>query len=93
MVHTRQSRPDSGLSFFVKVLKTFQVVPSALGSGRGQGTRHHDTTKPTTHLLHTTFVPHSLDTSRPDPTEPPSPPAPRRPAGLGFEVWGRVFSF
>ena len=26
-----QSRPDSGLSFQVKVLKTFQVVPSLLG--------------------------------------------------------------
>ena len=33
MAHTRQSRPDSGLGFQVKVLKTFQVVPSSLGSG------------------------------------------------------------
>ena len=33
VAHTRQSGPDSGLSFKVKVLKTFQVVPSSLGSG------------------------------------------------------------
>ena len=31
--HTRQSRPYSGPVFQVKVLKTFQVVPSPLGSG------------------------------------------------------------
>jgi len=30
---TRQSRPDSGLGFQVKVLKAFQVVTSSLGSG------------------------------------------------------------
>ena len=33
MEHIRQSRPDSGLGFQVKVRKTFQVVPSSLGSG------------------------------------------------------------
>jgi len=32
MAHTRQSRPDSGLDFQVKVLTTFRVVPSSLGS-------------------------------------------------------------
>ena len=34
----RESRPDSGLDFHVKVLETFQVVPSLLGGGtRGGG--------------------------------------------------------
>ena len=33
MAHIRQSRPDSGIGFHVKVLKTFQVVPFSLGSG------------------------------------------------------------
>ena len=33
VAHTRQSRPDSGLGFLVKVLRTCQVVPSSLGSG------------------------------------------------------------
>ena len=33
MAHVRQSRPDYGLGFQVKVLKTRQVVPSSLGSG------------------------------------------------------------
>jgi len=32
MAHIRQPRPDSGLGFQVKVLETFQVVPSLLGS-------------------------------------------------------------
>ena len=32
MVHIRQSRPDSGLAFQAKVLETFYVVPSTLGS-------------------------------------------------------------
>ena len=32
MAHVRQSRPDSGLGFQVKVPKTFQVVPSSLGA-------------------------------------------------------------
>ena len=32
MAHTTQSRPDSGLGFQVEVLRTFQVVPSSLGS-------------------------------------------------------------
>jgi len=33
MAHIRQSRPDSGLGFQVKVLTTFQVDPSSRGSG------------------------------------------------------------
>jgi len=33
MARKRQSRPDFGLGFQVKVLKTFEVVPSSLGSG------------------------------------------------------------
>jgi len=32
MAHVRQSRPDSGRAFEVKVLKRFYVVPSSLGS-------------------------------------------------------------
>ena len=32
VAHIRQSRPDSGLGFQVKVRKTFQVVPYSLGS-------------------------------------------------------------
>jgi len=33
MAHVRQLRPDSGFCFQVKVLKTFQGVPSSLGNG------------------------------------------------------------
>jgi len=33
MAHIRQSRPDCGLGFHVKVLKTFQAVPVSPGSG------------------------------------------------------------
>ena len=36
MKDLRQSRPDYGFGFQVKVLKTFQGVPSLLGSGQGQ---------------------------------------------------------
>jgi len=36
MAHVRQSRPDSGLGFQVKVLKPFQVDPSSLGGGQAQ---------------------------------------------------------
>ena len=36
MAHIRQSRPDYVLGFQVKVLKTFQVVPSSLDSGKEQ---------------------------------------------------------
>jgi len=32
----RQSRPDSGRGFQVKLLKTFQVVPSSLGGYLGE---------------------------------------------------------
>ena len=32
-VHIRRSRPDSGLGFLAEVLKTFQFIPSSLGSG------------------------------------------------------------
>ena len=35
MAHIRQSRPDSGLGVQVKVLETFQIVPSSLRSGLG----------------------------------------------------------
>jgi len=35
MAHMRQSRPDSGLGFQVKVLRTIQVVAASLGSGKG----------------------------------------------------------
>ena len=31
--HVRQSRPDSCLGFHVKVLKTFNLVPSSIGRG------------------------------------------------------------
>ena len=34
VVHIRQLKPDAGLGFRVKVLKTFQVVPYSVGSGR-----------------------------------------------------------
>ena len=33
MAHTRQSGPDFGLGFQVKVLQKFEVVPFSLGSG------------------------------------------------------------
>ena len=35
MAHIRQSRPDSGIVFEVKVLKTLQVVPSSLVKSEG----------------------------------------------------------
>jgi len=38
MAHIRQSKPDSGLGVKAKDLKTFQVVPSALGSGNSSST-------------------------------------------------------
>ena len=38
IANVRQSRPDSGHGFQVQVLKTVEVVPSSLGSGR-VGTR------------------------------------------------------
>ena len=33
MAHIRQSRPNSGLGFHVKVVKPFKAFPSSLGSG------------------------------------------------------------
>ena len=33
MAHVRQSRPDSGLGFQIKMLATFEIVPNSLGSG------------------------------------------------------------
>ena len=33
MAHVRQSRPDYGLGFQVRVLVTFKAVPSSLESG------------------------------------------------------------
>jgi len=35
MAHMRQSRPDSGLGFQVKVLETFELASSSLGSAGG----------------------------------------------------------
>ena len=40
--HIRQSRPDSGLGFRVNFLKTFQDVPSSLGSGTTNRSRSSD---------------------------------------------------
>jgi hypothetical protein len=34
MAHIRQSTPDCNLGFKAKALKTFEVVPTWLGSGR-----------------------------------------------------------
>ena len=44
MAHIRQSRPDSGLGFRfqVKVLKTFQVSPPSIGSGRTRNSAKDD---------------------------------------------------
>ena len=39
LARIRQSRPDSGLGFQLKVLKTFQGVPSSLESGRQNNAR------------------------------------------------------
>ena len=36
MAHVRQSRPDSGLGFQVKVFELFYGVPSSLGSGQAE---------------------------------------------------------
>ena len=41
MAQIRQTRPDSGLGFQVKVLKTFEVVPPSLGSGTQVAERTH----------------------------------------------------
>ena len=59
MAHTTQSRPDSGLDFQVKVLKTFQDVPSSLGEYRRAAQRrpHHPQPYccwPPAHMAHTT---------------------------------------
>ena len=35
IAHVRQSRPEFGLAFQVKVLETFHGVPSSLGPGTG----------------------------------------------------------
>ena len=37
MAHVRQSRPDSGLGFQIKVLKTLYVVPLLLEIGTAEG--------------------------------------------------------
>ena len=37
----RQSKPDSGLGCQVKVLETFEVVPSSLGSGTYEADRNY----------------------------------------------------
>ena len=43
MAHTRQSRPDYGLGFQVKVPKTFYVVPSSVAIGKGVVQQYHVT--------------------------------------------------
>ena len=43
MAHVRQSRPDSGLGFQVKVLEAFQGVPSSLKSGLKTNDPKHET--------------------------------------------------
>ena len=40
MAHMRQSRPDSGLGFQVKVLTTIQGVPFSLGNVGFRGYQH-----------------------------------------------------
>jgi len=40
LAHIRQSRPDSGLVFQVKVLETFEGVASLLGSGASTRCTH-----------------------------------------------------
>ena len=56
MAHIRQSRPDSGLGFQVKPIKTFQNVPSSLGRRRHRlprtisPTRARDTSKNVAHI-------------------------------------------
>ena len=46
MAQIRQSGPDYGLGLQIKVLKTFEGVPSSLGSGpsgqKGEGLSHED---------------------------------------------------
>ena len=49
--HTRQSGPYPGLGFHVEVERTFQVVPSSLGSEGG----HARTQTPAQTLLHRTW--------------------------------------
>ena len=44
MAHIRQSQPDSGLSFQVKVLICFSVVPFSLGSDTGLSLAEDDFT-------------------------------------------------
>ena len=43
MGHVRQSRPNFGLAFHVKVFKTSSVVPSSLGNGAIDHGRSHGT--------------------------------------------------
>ena len=45
VAHTRQSRPDYGPGLKAKALKTFQVLPSSLGSGP-KGKQHQPTAEP-----------------------------------------------
>jgi hypothetical protein len=41
MAHIKQPRPDAGIGFQVKVLKTFQVVHASLGIGSSAAPIHH----------------------------------------------------
>ena len=49
MAQVRQSRPDSGRGFQANVLKTFQLVPSSLGSGSRETFGHWRPTDPASH--------------------------------------------
>ena len=51
MTHIRQSRPQSGLGFQMKVLKTFQVVPSSLAGSCSICARKRPNPKPITTKL------------------------------------------
>ena len=57
MAHLRQSRPDSGLGFQVRLLTTFHAVPSSLGSG---GYREGLVCKTNRIVYHSTLVPRAI---------------------------------
>jgi len=46
VAHSRQSRPDSGLGFQAKVVKTFQGVPSSLECSYPEPLRNHRAPRP-----------------------------------------------
>ena len=55
MAHIRQSRPDSGLGFQAKVLKTFRDVPYLIGRGRGARRASNASAKSTRSFIFTTL--------------------------------------